>query len=216
MKLALPALTLMVLAMAACADRGAGDTAATTSPPAATVDQPSEDIPPATAPPGTPMPGDPAGPDADDSNVGAARFDGYGPARFGMSADEVIAAWDGELNGEPAADGSSCFHLNPVGQPDIAYFALMFEGGEFVRYSVSNETMAAPGGGELGMDATQIEALYPGVEQQNHKYVEGGHYLRVGQEGGDGVLVFETDADDVVTEWRVGVPPQVDYVEGCS
>ena len=211
MKLALPMLTLLVLSMAACADRGADD-AATTTPPVA-VDQPSEDVPPATAPPGTRMPGDPA---PADEAAGPARFDGYAAARFGMSAEEVTAAWDGELNGEPAADGSSCFHLNPVGQPDIAYFALMFEGGEFVRYSVSNETMTAPGGGEVGMDATQIQALYPGAEQQNHKYVEGGHYLRVSEAGGDGVLVFETDADDVVTEWRVGVPPQVDYVEGCS
>ncbi|MGQ4582536.1 lectin [Lysobacter sp. F60174L2] len=215
MKLALPALTLLVLAMAACADRGAGDAATAASAPPA-VDQPSEDVPPATAPPGTRMPGDVAGSDASDSNAGEARFDGYGPARFGMSADEVIAAWDGELNGEPAADGSSCFHLNPVGQPDIAYFALMFEGGKFVRYSVSNETMSAPGGGQVGMDSAQIEALYPGIEQQNHKYVEGGHYLRAGGDGGEGVVVFETGADDVVTEWRVGLPPQVDYVEGCS
>jgi hypothetical protein len=28
--------------------------------------------------------------------------------------------------------------------------------------------------------------------------------------------VFETDAGGTVTEWRAGVPPQVDYVEGCS
>ena len=64
--------------------------------------------------------------------------------------------------------------------------------------------------------ATQIEVLYPGIEQQNHKYVEGGHYLRAGADSGEGVVVFETGADDVVTEWRVGLPPQVDYVEGCS
>ena len=42
-----------------------------------------------------------------------------------------------------------------------------------------------------------------------------GEYLRI--EGhGDTVLVFETDEDGTVTEWRVGVPPYVDYVEGCS
>ncbi|HWI23748.1 MAG TPA: lectin, partial [Lysobacter sp.] len=33
---------------------------------------------------------------------------------------------------------------------------------------------------------------------------------------GKGVLVFETDAAGKVTAWRAGVPPQVDYVEGCS
>ena len=37
--------------------------------------------------------------------------------------------------------------------------------------------------------------------------------------GGNGVLLFETDGkgdDDKVTAWRIGVPSQVDYVEGCS
>ena len=37
--------------------------------------------------------------------------------------------------------------------------------------------------------------------------------------GGKGVLVFEVDGtgDDArATTWRIGLPPQVDYVEGCS
>ena len=29
-------------------------------------------------------------------------------------------------------------------------------------------------------------------------------------------LVFEADASGVVSEWRVGLLPEVDYVEGCS
>jgi hypothetical protein len=29
-------------------------------------------------------------------------------------------------------------------------------------------------------------------------------------------LVFETDAAGKATAWRVGLSPQVDYVEGCS
>ena len=57
------------------------------------------------------------------------------------------------------------------------------------------------------------------VEEQPHKYSEG-LYLRVEDTaGGTGVLLFETDGkgdDAKVTEWRSGVPPQVDYVEGCS
>ena len=35
-------------------------------------------------------------------------------------------------------------------------------------------------------------------------------------DGGNGALVLELDAEGRVDEWRVGVPPQVDYVEGCS
>lgn len=203
----------LAITLAACGDRrvDAGDDAATPAAPASTWDQPEEDIPPATAPAGSVMPGEA------DAAAGDARFDGYGAARFGMDAGHVKSVWGGELNGN-AAEGESCFHLNPVGQPDIAYFALMFEDGKFVRYSVSSDELVAPGGGRRGMDIAQIQQLYPGrIEQSNHKYVQGGHYLRIKDAaGGNGVLVLETDADGVVTEWRVGVPPQVDYVEGCS
>ena len=37
--------------------------------------------------------------------------------------------------------------------------------------------------------------------------------------GGNAVLLFETDAkgpDAKVTSWRIGVPPAIDYVEGCG
>ena len=38
----------------------------------------------------------------------------------------------------------------------------------------------------------------------------------VGNWQGEGALVFETDTQGRVTHWRAGVPPQVDYVEGCG
>ena len=41
-------------------------------------------------------------------------------------------------------------------------------------------------------------------------------WRRIEDPDGEGVLVFETDASGRVTEWRAGLPPQVDYVEGCS
>ena len=76
---------------------------------------------------------------------------------------------------------------------------------------------AAPGGGKVGMSATQVHDMYAGrVEEQPHKYVEGGRNLRIQSEDGASALIFEVDAAGKVTAWRVGVPPQVDYVEGCS
>lgn len=163
------------------------------------------------APPGSVMPGPAAA-----SPERPAHWDGFGDARFGMDGERVRSVWSGELQGE-AAEGSGCYHLSPVGDGELARVAMMFEDGPFVRYSVVNDDLTAPGDGKRGMTIEQIEALYPGrMEQSNHKYVIGGHYLRIRQEGGQHVLVFETDADGIVTEWRVGVPPQVDYVEGCS
>jgi hypothetical protein len=168
------------------------------------LDQPVEDVAPATAPV-SPTPSE-----------GLARYDGYGDMRFGMSADEAKKAWGGELNGKPS-EGTTCYHLNPISNPTPAYFAFMIEDGKFVRYDVSNDKEVAPGGGKRGMTSDEIKKLYPEVTEQGHKYVEGGKYLRVKDDaGGNGVLVFETDAAGKVTEWRVGVPPQVDYVEGCS
>lgn len=217
MKFVLPALTLLALSLTACADRAgtdAPDSAATSPSSSLPTDQPDELVPPATAPPAADGTDDPKAPA--EVAAAAARFDGYGDLRFGMSAQQVEQTWDGELNGEPMP-GSNCYYLNPVDTPSIAWFALMIDDGHFVRYDVGNDQYVAPGGGQRGMSIEQIEQLYAGrVQRQNHKYVEGGKYLRVAGDGGDGVLVFETGADGVVTDWHVGVPPQVDYVEGCA
>lgn len=162
------------------------------------LDQPAEDIPPATAPAAA---------------TGRARFDGYGALRFGMDEGAAREAWEGGLNGD-AGDG--CHYLNPSGVLAPSNLAFMFDGGKFVRYDAGNDDEVAPGGGRRGMDADEIHALYPGrVLAQPHKYTDG-QYLRIEDTDGDGVLVFETDAAGRVAEWHVGLPPQVDYVEGCS
>lgn len=206
--LMLPVLAI-VLSLAACdrasPDKVALDPPSTMSP---SIDQPSQDVPPATAPATT---------------DGPARYGGYGDMVFGMNAEEVRAAWDGELNGTPEAS-PGCYHLNPIRSDPAdgtlrppSYFAFMIEGDKFVRYDVGNDQEVAPGGGKVGMTATQIEALYPQrVNTSPHKYVDG-QYLRIkGDDGSGGVLVFETEADGRVSQWRVGQPPAVDYVEGCS
>lgn len=145
-----------------------------------------------------------------------ARYDGYGDLRFGMSAAEATRAWGGELKPVPSAT-EPCYYLSPTRARVPSEFALMIEGDRFVRYDVGNAREAAPGGGRVGMTAADIEARYPGVEHRPHKYVEGGQVLRVAHgPGGIGVLVFEVDASGKVTAWRAGVPPQVDYIEGCS
>ncbi|MEH6422493.1 hypothetical protein [Pseudomonas sp. CGJS7] len=176
--------------------------------PAPIIDQPAENVPPATAPVSNPPP---AASDA------LARFDGYGDMRFGMNEAQAKQAWGGELKGQAASDGG-CYYLRPIWVTQPRDFAFMFEAGKLVRLDVGNDKETAPGGGKRGMSAEDIGKLYPGrVETQPHKYVEGAKTLRVTDSGGgSGVLVFETDAAGKVTAWRVGVPPQVDYVEGCG
>lgn len=145
-----------------------------------------------------------------------ARYDGYGDLRFGMDATAFDHAWGSKLNGAPGPD-SSCFYKSPTWVAVPRDFGFMFEHGHFVRYDVGSAKETAPGGGKVGMSETQIRALYGArIEVQPHAYVDGAKYLRVAAPAGDGVLLFETDEDGKVTRWRVGVPPQVDYVEGCS
>ncbi|PPV07056.1 lectin [Xanthomonas bromi] len=177
---------------------------------AAADDQPAATVPPATAPAGTfpsHTPSDPAA---------LARMDGYGDLRFGMDATQARAAWGGELRGEAATDGG-CYLLRPQWASDARRFGFMFEGGHLVRFQTSEPKETAPGGGRVGMTSTQLRALYPdGLTEQPHKYVPNALTLRLSDAATKTALVFETDADGKVTRWRVGQPPQVDYVEGCG
>jgi len=219
MKPMTPAIALLALALAACTADRAPDTTDGAAPadpanamandPAAPppLDQPAEDIPPATAPDNVNQSPD----------LGLVRMDGYGDMRFGMTLDEARQAWGGELKGM-GDEEATCRYLTPQWVEIPSEFAFMFEDGRFVRYDIGTGREIAPGGGKVGMDADEIRSLYAGkVEETPHKYVEGGRYLGVKDaSGGEGKRVFATDGNGKVTSWRVGVPPQVDYVEGCS
>ena len=203
-------LALVVTAVAACQPRDA-------DAPTAPVDNPAQDVPPATAPrrPTTSA----AAPRVDEAGLpaaGAIGFGGFGPAAFGADPEALRMAWGKELEGQPQEPGG-CHYLVPAGGPEVFRFGFMIEGGRFVRVDVDTADVTASGGGRVGMPRTELLRLYPEAEAQPHKYVDGGQYLRIRDpQGGAGVLLFETDAQGRVTRWRLGVPPQIDYVEGCS
>lgn len=153
----------------------------------------------------------PAGP------VSQASFLGYGDMKLGSTVEEARAAWGGELNGAPT-EGTSCHYLWPKWITRPADFAFMMEEGRFVRYDVGTDKETAPGGGKVGMSADELQKLYGGaLKSAPHKYTQGGQYLSIDASGvAPTRLVFEADAAGRITSWRVGLPPQVDYVEGCS
>lgn len=147
---------------------------------------------------------------------GLARFDGYGDMRFGMDEAAFRRAWQGDLAGTVDVAGG-CSVLRPVWVKQPRDFGFLFEQGHFARYDVGTAKEAAPGGGKVGMDVAGIRARYGDrLQATPHKYVAGAQYLRVASPDGKSALVFETDATGKVTRWRVGVPPQIDYVEGCG
>lgn len=147
-----------------------------------------------------------------------ARMDGFGALRFGMSEPQATRAWNAELKRDRTVATGDCVYLMPAPAVGTGTPGFMFEQGRFVRYDVGMSQDVAPGGGRTGMSRAQIESLYAGrVRAQPHKYVPGGHTLRIADDTVRGrAMLFETDARGVVTRWRVGLEPQVDYTEGCS
>lgn len=143
---------------------------------------------------------------------GAARMDGYGDLRFGMTASEAQQAAHMALH--RSAENGICYFLTPASTQDNAPVAFMIEADKFVRYDVAGGSASAPGGGKPGMSAEQIEQLYPRQTREGPS-TPGGRSIRV--KGGAGVaIVFEIGADGRVSRWRVGQVPQVDYAHGCS
>jgi hypothetical protein len=136
--------------------------------------------------------------------------------RFGMDETAFAQAWRGELK-RLGPSGEACFYQTPKWVKTPSDFAFMFEGDRFVRYDVGTPEETAPGGGKVGMETARLRAIYGRrISESPHKYVPGAKVLRVTAPQGAGVLVFEIDALGRVVRWRAGVPPQVDYVEGCG
>ena len=119
----------------------------------------------------------------------------------------------------PPDEPGGCHYLlsKPRSQEGFG-LAFMIEGDKFVRYDVDSPTLVAPGGLTVGRQAQDVQSAFGAqVEVQPHKYVEGGKVLVVRPaDGGEARLVFETDAAGTITSWRIGLEPQVHYVEGCS
>ena len=219
MRLQTAILVTAIAALCACSgQRDAVDTpshAVEEAVPAADppLDQPPHDVPPATASEealGSLRVDAPA--------EGTVTFAGFGPASFGATAEEVRQAWGGDLGDAQPSEPGGCYYLipQPVGTAGFRT-AFMVEGDKFARIDVRDGSVVAPGGAKVGMTADEVRALYPKVEEQPHKYDPAGKVLRVADPGGgNGALVLELDKDGRVDEWRIGVPPQVDYVEGCS
>jgi len=145
-----------------------------------------------------------------------ATYAGYAGLRFGTDEATFRKQWTGTLSEGASAPGSTCKQWVPMqGAKPEGGARFMFEDNRFVRYDVAAGDESAPGGGQIGMSAEQIMALYPSAQRQPQKYDPEAFELRAtGDEGA--VVLFELGKDGKVTRWRVGLPPQIDYVEGCG
>lgn len=151
---------------------------------------------------------------------GVIGFHGFGPAAFGADQEAVRMSWGRDLGDAVPAEPGGCYCLAPQPRPEPGpdRIAFMIDGERFVRIDVAAPDIVAPGGGRVGMLAEEVRSLYgDAVEERLHKYVEAGRYLRIPDpQGSEAVLLFETGADGRVGGWRIGLPPQVDWVERCG
>lgn len=150
--------------------------------------------------------------------VDTVGFQGFGPAHFGDNEEAVRKAWGRPLSAS-GSEPAECLQLFPDPRPVQSYgTSFMLVHGRFVRYDVDSDLYPAPGGARVGSSADDVRERYSGrVQEIPHKYVEGAKYFVVSTvEGGPARLIFEVGPDGLVIRWRIGLPPAVDYVEGCS
>jgi hypothetical protein len=209
---------LVAAALAGCAPEKepapASSTAALTDP-----DHPGEDVPAPAAPDAAAPVAPPATPGEGEGDGARIGFDGVAGVAFGGSPEPLRTAFAEGVVADAAPEAGACHFLYVQPKPIDGYgIALMVEGGRFVRVDVDAPDVRAPGGGHAGMTLEQLRAAYAGrLQEQPHKYEEGGKVVVVpAPAGGAAKLVFEVDAAGTVTQWRAGLPPQVDYVEGCA
>ena len=183
-----------------------------------TVEAPMAAADPAPATPPVTEPVVPAEPAVVVAPASQASFTGYGDMKLGSTLEQAKTAWAGELQESKPAEGSTCHYLMPKWVSKASEFGFMVEEGKFVRYDVGTDKEIAPGGGKVGMVVEQLMLLYgSSLQSAPDKYVEGGKVLTIAApDGSPAKLVFQVDGVGSVTGWRVGLPPQVDYVEGCS
>lgn len=155
----------------------------------------------------------------DMNNPDVINFQGFGPAKFGDNEESVRMSWGRPLNASKPAEGSTCMYLNPEVMAGAKRgIGFMFEDAKFVRYDVDDASQIAPGNFKVGDAAADIKAAFSGrIEEAAHKYIPKGFTLTVAPEDKSAArLVFEIGEDGKVMTWRIGVPPQVLYVEGCG
>jgi hypothetical protein len=132
-----------------------------------------------------------------------------------MTVAEARAALGGGLELSPGADTSACDYATITGEPKGV--SIMLESGRVARIDVDSGSVETAEGARIGDTETRIKGLYPNAVATRHKYTDGNYLTVTPAAPADSALriVFETDGK-IVTQYRAGRRPAVEYVEGCS
>lgn len=138
------------------------------------------------------------------------RPDGWNGLRFGMD----LARAQAEAGVPIDAPAEGCVQL-AIGSDTPAGVVWMFADGVLARLDVRSDALATEAGAKVGTTAAELRGLYPDAVEGPHKYDPEGSTWVVGPSA-EPHYVFELDGKGEVTQWRAGMPPQVDWVEGCG
>ena len=143
-------------------------------------------------------------------------FDGYGPARIGMTKAALQSALGKRLTkDEISEDPNSCEVVAPVGESEgISY---MFVDRKLARIDISTDRVMTVSGARVGSSQRSVVALYPGrIAVSPHAYTApDGSYLTLLSSDKTRGIRFETDHGKVIG-FYAGTAESIQYVEGCQ
>lgn len=141
-------------------------------------------------------------------------YDRFGSVKIGMTLEQAAKALGVRVTRDAGYDGDGCYYASPKG--GLKSVAFMMSGRRIVRIDIDSDAYPTDRGARVGDSEARIKRLYQGRHKiYQHKYLDDGHYIEVEAKGGRYSIIFETDGTRV-TRYRVGLPEQVGYVEGCS
>jgi hypothetical protein len=136
-----------------------------------------------------------------------------GPIRFGMTIEEARKALHD--SGDPPSS-EECDYWSPDAAPDSVHF--LTEGGRVMRIDVLGSSVPTGSGAHVGDPEDRIKSLYGDrLHVEPHPYTDGHNLVFVPRDPADTAyrIVFETNGK-IVTRYRAGLRPTVEYIEGCS
>lgn len=154
---------------------------------------------------------------------------GLGPLRLGMTIQEAANAAQVSFVTAPSTQSAVCQYYLPESYDPaksqrtapIDGIGLMVVNDQVIRIDIwPGSPIQTLSGLGIGSTVEEVEAAYDEqIEVTPHTYSDGGSYLTLTPEASGSnlfSLVFETDRDGKVTQFRTGQVPAVTWPEGCS
>ncbi len=139
-----------------------------------------------------------------------------GPIKIGMTVQQAKKRSGVRLKPVYAIQNPACFYVASKKVPAGVKF--MVVDGKIRRVDITKSTVSTLSGARVGDAEKAILKLYgKKIVVEAHKYDEHGHYLiYVPKDKWDKKyrLIFETSKKRV-TQFRIGLLPEVEWVEGC-